>query len=47
MVKKASIQIQIRKFEKYVRKIKRLKSEAVRWINEISLDKWTLAFNGG
>ncbi|XP_073105614.1 protein FAR1-RELATED SEQUENCE 4-like [Elaeis guineensis] len=47
LLKRTSMQIQSRKFDKYMKKIKKMNLEAFQWLSEISIDKWYLAHDGG
>ena len=47
MVKRAGMQSQIQKFDKYMRMIENLNPEAVQWLRKIPLDKWTCAHDDG
>ena len=47
MLKRTGMQTQLKKFNKYMRKIEKMNSEAFQWLTEILVDKWSLAHDGG
>ena len=47
VVKRAGMQTQPRKFHKYMRNIEKFNPEAVQWLNEIPLAKWTRSHDDG
>lgn len=44
---KMGMQTHVRMFNKYIGKITKLNLEAIQWLNEILIKKWTLVHNGG